>query len=79
MVHAIFGGETLKTRVPFAGAMAWHFYSRIDGTRFEFAAEQVAQPVAYDDLPATQAETLADTLAEQGAAPAAAFRPGPGS
>ena len=53
----LFGGEILKTRV---GA-AWHFYNRIEGVRHDFTASQFAAPVAYDDVAATRAETLADT------------------
>lgn len=74
MVRAAHGGELLKTRVAFEGTEAWHFYNRIDGTRLDFTAEQFAAPIRYDDLPATEAEALADTSPAQVATLAAAFR-----
>ena len=73
VVQAAHGGELLKTRVAFEGDEAWHFYNRISGARFDFTAEQFATPIRYDDLPASEAETLADTSPAQVAALAAAF------
>jgi hypothetical protein len=53
-----FGGDILKTRLPDG---RWHFYNAVDGTRFDATDTQFAAPPAYDDLPATRAEALADT------------------
>lgn len=72
VVQAEYGGALLKTRV----GDAWHFYNCIDGVVHDFTAAQFTAPVAYDDLPATYDETLADTAAEQVAALTAAFNRG---
>jgi hypothetical protein len=73
VVRAAFGGEILKTLVPFDGGAAWHFYNRVEGRCFDFTAEQFAAPIRYDDVPATEAETLADTSPAQVAHLSAAF------
>jgi hypothetical protein len=74
VVQGAFGGEILKTRVPFEGGEAWHFYNRIGGRCFDVTAEQFAAPVTDEDLPASEAEALRDTSEPQVAEPAAAFR-----
>jgi hypothetical protein len=58
LVHELFGGELLKTRLPEGD----HFYNRIDGVRFDFTASQFAHPITYTDLPTTRDD------AERGAA-----------
>jgi hypothetical protein len=50
LVHELFGGELLKTRLPEGD----HFYNRIDGVRFDFTASQFAHPITYADLPTTR-------------------------
>jgi hypothetical protein len=74
VVQAEYGGEILKTRMPFEGGLAWHFYNRVGGVAHDFTAAQFAAPIVYDDQPATVDETLADTTPEQVAALAEAFR-----
>jgi hypothetical protein len=49
LVHDLFGGELLKTRLPEGD----HFYNRIDGARFDFTQEQFDRPILYDDEPTT--------------------------
>lgn len=61
LLHERFGGELLKTRI---GA-ADHFYNRIAGQRVDLTADQFADPITYDDLPATVDEALADTSTVQ--------------
>lgn len=72
-MQAAYGGEILKTLVPFEGRTAWHFYNRIDGAKFDFTAEQFSAPIAYEDLLATEAEALIDTSSAQVAALAEEF------
>jgi hypothetical protein len=50
LVHELFGGELLKTRLPDGD----HFYNRIDGVRFDFTESQFAHPITYVDLPTTR-------------------------
>jgi len=70
LVHELFGGELLKTPL----SEGDHFYNRIDGRRYDFTECQFAAPIAYADVPTTQAD------AARGATPAelstlkAAFR-----
>jgi hypothetical protein len=49
VVHELFGGELLKTRLPEGD----HFYNRIDGVRFDFTESQFVRPIAYTDAPTT--------------------------
>ena len=61
VVHDVFGGEILKTRVgPF-----WHFYNRIGETRWDLTVSQFDVPIPFDDMPASRDEVLADTSVEQ--------------
>ena len=39
LVHDLFGGEIMKTRV----GGAWHFYNRLDGRRIDLTAGQFAR------------------------------------
>lgn len=57
----ILGGEILKTQTP-AGT---HFYNRIDGERHDFTLSQFDRPIAFDDVPASRDEVMADTSPEQ--------------
>lgn len=58
-----FGGELLQTPV---GGLP-HFYNRIAGTRVDLTEAQfgAGEVVEYLDLPATEAEALADTSPKQ--------------
>jgi hypothetical protein len=49
LVHELFGGELLKTRLPEGD----HFYNRIDGVRFDFTESQFVRPITYSDAPTT--------------------------
>lgn len=61
VVNDLFGGDILTTRTP-AGL---HFYNRIDDRRVDLTAGQFAEPVSYDDRPASREEAMADTSPEQ--------------
>jgi hypothetical protein len=74
VLHSIYGGEILKTPVPFEGRMAPHFYNRIAGRSFDATASQFAAPPVYADEPSTPEEALADTSSAQVAHLLAAFR-----
>src|SRR5262245_8093788 len=52
LVHELFGGDLLKTRLPEGD----HFYNRIGGRRYDFTESQFSLPVTYADLPTTWAE-----------------------
>jgi hypothetical protein len=61
LVHELFGGELLKTRLPEGD----HFYNRIGGRRYDFAESQFTLPITYADLPTTRAEAARGaTIAE---------------
>jgi hypothetical protein len=49
LVHELFGGELLKTRLPEGD----HFYNRINGVRFDFTQGQFDHPIPYNDEPTT--------------------------
>lgn len=61
LVHELFGGEILKTRV---GA-DWHFYNFLGGTRRDFTESQFAVPITYDDAPSGRADAMTDTSPQQ--------------
>jgi hypothetical protein len=50
LVHELFGGELLKTRLPEGD----HFYNRIDGVRFDFTEGQFDRSIFYNDEPITR-------------------------
>ena len=52
LVHELFGGELLKTRLPEGD----HFYNRIDGRRYDFTESQFSLPITYSDLPTTRSD-----------------------
>ena len=56
-----FGGRLLKTRVD----GQWHFYNEIDGVIYDFTDSQFAEPIEYEDQPASRKEVLAETSQEQ--------------
>jgi hypothetical protein len=56
-----FGGTICKTRV----GDALHFYNWIDGQRLDLTQSQFSAPIAYDDLPATREDAMADTSQAQ--------------
>jgi hypothetical protein len=55
--HDRFGGEILKT----PAGDDWHFYNRVAGTVYDFAAEQFSVLPAYLDIPSSRDEALAST------------------
>jgi|SRR6516225_9845292 len=64
LVHELFGGELLKTRLPEGD----HFYNRIGGRRYDFTESQFSLPITYADLRTTRAEaergaTIAELVA----------------
>ena len=69
LIHELFGGDLLKTPLP-AGD---HFYNRIEGRRYDFTATQFDQPIAYADLPTSQAEAEQGATSDQLAELRAAF------
>ena len=57
IVHDHFGGEILCTRT----SGGTHFYNRIDGRMWDLTAGQFAEPVPYEDTPASRETALRDT------------------
>ena len=56
-----FGGKLLKTKVD----GLWHFYNEINGVVYDFTDNQFAEPILYENEPASRAEALSDTSQEQ--------------
>lgn len=56
LVQDHFGGALLKTRT----SGGTHFYNVIDGTKWDLTVSQFAEPIPYEDLPATRDEALGD-------------------
>ncbi|MGI4857866.1 MAG: YunG family protein [Janthinobacterium lividum] len=57
VVQDHFGGEILQTATP-GGT---HFYNLVEGRRWDLTVSQFAEPIAFDDVPASRAMALADT------------------
>lgn len=57
VVQDHFGGEILKTATS-GGA---HFYNSIGGRRWDLTVSQFAEPIPFEDVPASRALALADT------------------
>lgn len=56
MIHDIFGGEILKTKVK----SGWHFYNRIDGKRIDFTQkwmDKSSDDYFFEDIPSSPSET----------------------
>jgi hypothetical protein len=56
LVHDIFGGEILKTRMK----KGWHFYNRIEGKRIDFTTPDInksSDDIQFEDIPSTPDET----------------------
>jgi hypothetical protein len=64
VVQDLFGGDILKTRTK-GGT---HFYNRIDGVRHDLTISQFAEPIQFDDSPASRDEAFSDTSPQQYAA-----------
>ncbi len=56
VVQDHFGGALLKTRT----VGGTHFYNVIDGTKWDLTISQFAEPIPYDDTPASRNEALDD-------------------
>src|SRR6516225_2230375 len=69
LVHELFGGELLKTRLPEGD----HFYNRVDGQRYDFTESQFSHAISYSDLPATRSEAERGATYAELAAIKAAF------
>lgn len=61
LVHALLGGEILKTDAP----GGWHFYNRLDGRRHDLTASQFEAPITYGDIVSSREEALAGTGVER--------------
>lgn len=68
VIWETFGGEILKTAGwPPSGR---HFYNRIDGTRYDFTADQFSMPdyshdVKYEDILSNVVEAKSETMSGQ--------------
>ena len=69
LVHELFGGELLKTRLPEGD----HFYNRIGGQRHDFTDSQFSQPISYSDTLTTRSEAERGATGSEVAALRAAF------
>ena len=56
VVQDHFGGELLSTRT----VGGTHFYNVIDGTKWDLTVSQFAEPIPYDDIPASRNDALDD-------------------
>ena len=57
VVHDLFGGEILRTRVP--GHDVDHYYNAIDGQPVDLTDSQFREPVSYDNEVATRDDAMA--------------------
>lgn len=57
VIHKLFGGLLLKTRVD----GAWHFYNKIGNQIFDLTDSQFPCPVVYEHIPAKREEAFQDT------------------
>jgi hypothetical protein len=57
VLHDLFGGEILKTRV----RNLWHFYNRINGDIHDFTCSQFVQPIEHEHIQATWEEAMDDS------------------
>lgn len=69
VVFETFGGEILKTSgwPKDDGHFGRHFYNRIDGTRYDFTADQFSMPdyshkVQYEDILSSVREAMSETM-----------------
>jgi len=69
LVHELFGGELLKTRLPEGD----HFYNRIGGQRYDFTDSQFIHPISYSDMLTTRSEAERGATNSELAALRAAF------
>ena len=56
LIHDIFGGEILKTRIK----NGWHFYNRINGKRIDFTSKDMVKSsddYSLEDIPSSPEET----------------------
>jgi len=56
IVQDHFGGDILTTRT----VGGTHYYNAIDGRRWDLTISQFAEPIAFDDTPASRDAALAD-------------------
>jgi hypothetical protein len=56
IVQDYFGGQILVTRT----AGGTHFYNEIDGKRWDLTVSQFAEPICFEDKPATREAAMAD-------------------
>jgi hypothetical protein len=71
LVHELFGGELLKTRLPEGD----HFYNRIAGRRYDFTDSQFDRPISYSDVAASRSEAERGATSSERAALRSAFAP----
>lgn len=57
IVQDHFGGDILCTRT----SGGTHYYNCIDGIRWDLTVSQFAEPIPYEDTPASREAALADT------------------
>lgn len=69
VIFEAFGGEILKTSgwPKDDGHFGRHFYNRIDGTRYDFTADQFSMPdyshkVQYEDILSSVKEAMSETM-----------------
>jgi hypothetical protein len=61
IVQDYFGGQILNTKT----AGGTHFYNAIDGKRWDLTVSQFAEPICFDDNPATREMAMADATEEK--------------
>src|SRR5215510_1420343 len=69
LVHELFGGELLKTRLPEGD----HFYNWISGHRYDFTESQFSRPITYSDSATTRYDAERGATAAELAALRGAF------
>ncbi len=61
IVQDYFGGDLLTTKT----VGGTHFYNLIDGRKWDLTVSQFAEPIPYDDTPASREQAFTDTTQEK--------------
>ncbi len=61
LIHDLFGGKILKTRVN----SQWHFYNRVKDQIVDLTSQQFSEPICYEHIESSAEEARKDTTLKQ--------------